>query len=183
MAITAMTDLNTRDRRNNFFNFACNKLEPNNHVFYFCVSQFDAAPDLRKASFIYDNFLKDAVAPITGSGIGTNLQAAYSLLRAVNISDESDKGLVASVHTLGRDVASMGFVATGWRKLLDVRRPRAGFFAWPQKSIVGVMKKDWFPWFDATKDYQAGANFRNSIHTARQVLGEVGFNPDAMGVY
>lgn len=119
MSINSLTELNSLAKRHNFFRFACNALEPNNHVFYFCVQAYQAAPSKRKAIFIYDHFLAELVHRTKSGSVGT-LDEAYSLLREVNVYENPEGGGPGGQLTaVSATVSKLKKVKTRLGKLLN----------------------------------------------------------------
>ncbi len=185
--ITSMADLSTRELRHKFFNYSCQALEPNNHVFYYCVQQFDANPSKRKAIFIFDTFLKELLAESTGGTVGGDLDAAYDLLRQVNVYDKAQYD--GQITRIGAAVGNIKKVKTWTGKLFnrglvaEYAQPKAGMFAAAQKQIEGLMRSDWFRAFDTNTTAVVPGKFPVKIQKSSQTLTSVGFDPDEMGVY
>ncbi len=187
--IRAMSDLNSRDLRHKFFNYSCANLEPNNFVFYYCVEQYNAAPSKRKAVFIFDTFLKEVLTSKGSKGFafGDDPDEAYKLLRQVNVYDAGQ--YAGQITRIGTSVGNIKKVKKWTGKLLhrelvaEFGRPRAGLFAEAQTQIATLMGENWFADFDTGSNPVAPGKFPAPIQVASRMLTELGFDPDAMGVY
>ena len=187
--IRAMSDLNSRDLRHKFFNYTCASLEPNNFVFYYCVQQYNAAPNKRKAIFIFDTFLKEILTSQGSKDIGFDDSAddSYKLLRQVNVYDAGN--YAGQITRIGTAVGNIKKVKKWTGKLLhrelvaEYGRPRAGLFGEAQTQIEALMRENWFKDFDTTSNPVVPGMFPAQIQVASRTLTELGFDPDAMGVY
>lgn len=187
MAIKSMNELDTLEKRHNFFTFALNKMEPANHVSYYCIQQYKAAPSKRKAIFIYEHFIQ-------GYNVGvshfdeTAMQDTYKLLRPVNLYDTGTyQGQVTAVETA---VGNIKKVKTWFGKLRSktalvnqYKRPDAQLFDQIESQVVGVMLYDWFPSFDPRHTYDYDGGYSKQIQLARVALQKATFDPDDMAVY
>jgi hypothetical protein len=179
-----LADLDTMEKKNVLFRFACQNFEPGNVVCYYCIEQYKSNANKRKAVFIFDNFLKVSTQEAVGKELSDS--ETYKVLRTANIG-------AGEMGTLGDTIGKIKKVKTFLGKLLnkelveEYSTPRADLFDRVHSLLATLMNGDWLAntmRFHLVPDtYALNPKWSPQIQASRRKLAEAGFYPDSMGVY